>query len=164
MTKLISLSDKQSITTIFGTSSSLKQLAVLVDRVTYMGACELFIQAPQVSILHVFDGGEHQDARVKGALLEYQLASISPNRSKEGALAAMRQLLRDLLDLYDATSMPIRRTRTLVQCLEVAYYDMSTATFEQCGFASYTEVVESVQEMIGQQVRCAITIHYERIT
>lgn len=132
---------------------------MLVDRATYMGTCELFIQAPQVSLLHAFDGDEHQDPRVKGALLEHQLASISPNRSKEGVLAVMRQLLRDLLDLYDAASMPIRRTRTLVQCLEVAYYDISTATFQQCAFASYAEVVESVQEMLGRQVRCGLAIH-----
>ncbi|KAJ8693527.1 separin protein [Pleurotus ostreatus] len=150
-TNLGPLSDKQSIATIFGTSGSLRQLAVLVDRATYMGTCELFIQPPQVSLLHAFDDDEHQDPRVKGALLEHQLASISPNRSKEGVLAVMRQLLRDLLDLYDAASMPIRRTRTLVQCLEVAYYDVSTATLEQCAFASYVEVVESVQEMLGRQ-------------
>ncbi|KAF9489736.1 hypothetical protein BDN71DRAFT_1511885 [Pleurotus eryngii] len=150
-TNLGPLSDKQSIATIFGTSGSLRQLAVLVDRATYMGTCEPFIQAPQVSLLHAFDGDEHQDPRVKSALLEHQLASISPNRSKEGVLAVMKQLLRDLLDLYDAASMPMRRTRTLVQCLEVAYYDISTSTFEQCAFASYAGVVESVQEMLGRQ-------------
>ncbi|KAL4259196.1 separase [Pleurotus pulmonarius] len=150
-TNLGPLSDKQSIATIFGASSSLKQLAVLIDRVTYMGTCELFIPAPQVSLLHAFGGGETQDARVKGALLEHQLASISPNRSKEGVLAVMGQLLHDLLDLYDTASMPIRRTRMLVQCLEVAYYDISTATIEQCGLASYAEAVENVQEMLGRQ-------------
>ncbi|KAF5330134.1 hypothetical protein D9611_010624 [Ephemerocybe angulata] len=112
-----------------GDASALKPLASLLDRTTYVGACELLLPPSQVSLLHITTSSfpslpsrvhsaphtsptspptsslspRHKselDARVLGALLEQQYEALFVHRWKEGARGVLVQLLRDALGVY----------------------------------------------------------------
>ncbi|CAK5277632.1 unnamed protein product [Mycena citricolor] len=89
----------------FECSPATVQLGTIVDRTTYLGACELFLDPGQVVL--VTD---------QPLLLERQLASLAASRWKEGVQRVMQTLLRALLDVSKD------RAGVLVACLEFGYY------------------------------------------
>ncbi|KAF8878488.1 peptidase family C50-domain-containing protein [Gymnopilus junonius] len=123
---LLAQSDVQAPDALFGFSSSqnVKQLVALVDRVSYMAATSGSLglnPGPSSTLL---------DPSVAGALLERQLDSLEPSRWKEGVRCVFIGLLKDALRVYKvgagaADSMPIRRSRILVRCMEFLYRDQA---------------------------------------
>ena len=105
----------------------------LVDRVTYLGTCELFLSPEEISFRSCIQNNHGKSLPLEnciiGALLERQLVSLEPSRWKEGVRAVFIKLLRDALEIYSAQAddgsllMPIRKARVLVRCLEFAYRD-----------------------------------------
>ncbi|KAG6902753.1 hypothetical protein C0995_011901 [Termitomyces sp. Mi166 len=100
----------------FDLSTGTKQLAIIVDRITNLSACELLMEPSAVSLssLHVGDDG------VIGALLERQVESLELIRYKENLSKVISHLLGETLKVY-GSDMPVRRARMLVKCLELMY-------------------------------------------
>jgi separase len=88
----------------------------MVDRVTYLGICELMLAATSVSLRSI-----ELDACIIGALLERQIDGLEGSRWKDGVQNAVGQLLLDVLDVY-GPDMPVRRARVLLKCLEFGYH------------------------------------------
>ncbi|KAJ7097786.1 cysteine peptidase C50 [Mycena belliarum] len=103
---------------LFEASPALIQLGTIVDRVTYLGACELLLSPEKVSLVSL----RLEDANITGALLERQIHSLDASRWKESTRSAIQFFLTAALDVYGETEMPVRRARTLVRCLEFAYH------------------------------------------
>ena len=110
-------------------SSSVKQLMATIDRVTYIGACELLLPPEDVSLRSpqrfaaLDDVNPVMASRVIGVLLEQQIDGLQPSQWKEGVRGASVELLRDSLDVYDAVFFPTRRSRVLIRCMAFAYRD-----------------------------------------
>lgn len=158
---------------LFGQSagSVVRQLVSLVDRVSYLGTCELLLPTQEVSLKSALNCSitpptSHDgnitivDPRIVGALLERQLDSLEPSRSKEGVRAVLVQLLRDVLDVYrveDATSsqngMPMRRARVLVRCMEFAYRDHDQDGWSAFGFINADEIGYEIERLVMMSVR-----------
>ena len=101
---------------LFDVSSGTKHLASIIDRVTHLSACELLMEPAKVSLVSL---GVTEDA-VVGALLERQIGSLETSRWQEGVPAVVEHLLKDALQMYGARR-PVRRSRTLLKCLEFMY-------------------------------------------
>ncbi|KAF8958159.1 peptidase family C50-domain-containing protein [Flammula alnicola] len=178
---LMAQSDTVAPDVLFGPSSSpaVKQLVGLVDRVSYVGACELLLQPEEVSLLSAVNYPSSPpetshgtnvtllDPSVTGALLERQLDSLEPSRWKEGVRDVFLRLLRDALEVYSA-SMPVRRARVLVRCMEFAYRDQGEDTCKTLGFASVQEMGQQIEALavlqeLGRDVQLAHFIPQYRI-
>ena len=100
-----------------------------IDGVTFNGACELLLLPEDVSFLSrrrfavSDDGNPVVDSRVAGVLLEQQIDGLQPSQWREGVRGVFVKLLRDSLDIYDAASFPIRRSRVLIRSMAFAYRD-----------------------------------------
>ncbi|KAM5541905.1 hypothetical protein V8D89_004634 [Ganoderma adspersum] len=117
---------------LFESSSALKQLGALLDRVTYIAACELFHAPEVVSASSWFSAGASNlddDAAkcVLGALLERQLNGLEESKWKPGIQNFLRQLLHDAVEVYTAPERPLRRARVLLKKLELSYHSSSTS-------------------------------------
>lgn len=62
------------------------------------------------------------DASITGALIEQQLECLEGSRAKEGVRGVIAVLLRDALEIYSETDMPVRRARIYLKCLDLAYH------------------------------------------
>ncbi|EMD38775.1 hypothetical protein CERSUDRAFT_92811 [Gelatoporia subvermispora B] len=136
----------------FRASTPLKQISVLIDRVTYMGACELFRDHFELSAESWFKGKTglaNSDMQawkcVAGAILERQMEGLSSSRWKPAIRALVQTLLKDSLDVYLSSERPIRRTRMLLNSLELAYFDGSDSHDPP------TQIAEEIQSLLGQE-------------
>ncbi|KAF8155999.1 cysteine peptidase C50 [Crassisporium funariophilum] len=149
---------------LFGESATslVKQLITLVDRVSYLGACDLLLPPEGISLRSAVNCATSSetahgsnptimDACVMGALLERQLDSLEPSRWKEGVRPIFIQLLRDALDIYQvkelSSGMPVRRARILVRCMEFAYRDHVDDCVSSLGFASVDDIGNEVEKL-----------------
>ncbi|KZV64170.1 hypothetical protein PENSPDRAFT_656761 [Peniophora sp. CONT] len=110
--------------TAFFAQPSLSALSTLIDRTTYMSAIELCAPA-SVSLSRLSDDlrvSEEDRDCVLGALLERQLESLRSSMWKESARKAAGVLFEELLDVYDASSRPVRRAGVLCRLREASYY------------------------------------------
>ncbi|KAI0747689.1 peptidase family C50-domain-containing protein [Daedaleopsis nitida] len=111
---------------LFDGTPALRQLGALLDRVTYIGACELFQTPSNVSALSWFPAvGEELDQSGKcivGVLLERQIASLEESRWKQGVKQVLEALIDDALLVYDPEERPLRYVRVLLKKMEAAYH------------------------------------------
>ncbi|KAG7095494.1 hypothetical protein E1B28_006233 [Marasmius oreades] len=110
--------DKDGLSTLFDMSPSLKDLADIVDRLTHMGTCDLLLPAQEVSLRSI----AVRELSIRGALIERQLDSLEAYSHKEVIASVSSELLKDALDIYKESSMPIRSVRVYVRALSFAYY------------------------------------------
>ncbi|KAJ7273284.1 cysteine peptidase C50 [Mycena rebaudengoi] len=103
---------------VFDSSTSAVQLGTIVDRLTYLGACELLLAPQQMLLLSI----GLDDANIEGALVERQIQSLDSSRWKESTRSVIQAFLCAALDVYSEIEMPLRRARTLVRSLEFAYH------------------------------------------
>jgi separase len=116
----------------FEASPSLKQVAVIIDRVTYMAACELLRPPAQVSLRQLIgsmsistnSASNFKEERccVVGAILERQVESLCNSLWKPNVQSVVVSLLSDCISTYDSESRPIRRASVMLRALELAYY------------------------------------------
>jgi separase len=114
----------------FEASPSLKQAAVIIDRVTYMAACELLRPPAQVSLRQLrrsiaINGAsnfEEERCCVVGAILERQVESLCNSLWKPNVQSVVVGLLSDCISTYDPEKRPIRRASVMLKALELAYY------------------------------------------
>ena len=146
----------------------MKQLVSLVDRVSYLGACELLLPSEEVSLNSALNcattpGTSHGanptivDPRIVGALLERQLDSLEPSRWKERVHDVFVRLLQDALDVYSVTDssnrMPVRRARMLVRCMEFVYRDNRQDGWSAFGFVNVDEMGYEIERLLMMSVR-----------
>ncbi|KAJ7173997.1 cysteine peptidase C50 [Mycena crocata] len=134
--------------TAFQASPAAVQLGTIVDRVTYLGTCELLLGPQTVSLVSLGLG----DASIVGALLERQVQSLNDSRWKESTRSAIRAFLCAILEIYVETTMPVRRARTYLRCLEFAYHAGPESLANLCSPAEMGEEVEHLlsQKILGQ--------------
>jgi separase len=148
-----------------------KQLVSLVDRISYIGTCELLLPTEEVSLKSAVNcaatpggGSSHGanptivDPRIVGALLERQLDSLEPSRWKESVHGVFVRLLRDALDVYhveddSSSGMPVRRARVLVRCMEFVYRNHGQDEWSALGFANVDEIGSEVERLVMMSVR-----------
>ncbi|KAL0960162.1 hypothetical protein HGRIS_011797 [Hohenbuehelia grisea] len=148
---------------VFDASPALKQLGVIIDRVTYLGTFELFQEPKQISLVTLASiqrdspgssspSSDHYitDPLVLGAILEHQLVCLDGNRSKEGSSVVMRRVLEDLLGLYSPQRHPLRRARVLVKCLESSYYESSSVNVA-CPWHDFRQVATEIVDLCAQE-------------
>jgi separase len=103
----------------FNASTGLKQLGSIVDRLTYLGTCELFLEPQEVSLMRPLT--DRPDTLV-GSLLERQLESLQSSLWKEGVREVVKILLSDALEVYGRQPMPVRKAKVMVRCMEFMYH------------------------------------------
>lgn len=144
----------------------MKQLVSLVDRISYIGTCDLLLPTEEVSLKSVVNcvvtsGTSHGansivGPRIVGALLERQLDSLEPSRWKENVHGVFVQLLRDALDVYCvedvASGMPVRRARVLLRCMEFLYRDHGQDGWSAFGFANADEMGCEIEKLVMMSV------------
>ena len=177
-TGLSEQTDTLAIGVLFGPecNTAVSQLLGLVDRVTYMGTCELFLPPEAISIRSCMQNsnGDHNESfrlenDIIGALLERQLISLEPSRWKEGVRAVFVGLLRDVLEIYSVQDgnglllMPIRKARMLCRCLEFAYRDSSVDGISSLGYGTAEEVAMEIERLCTLQVSGSVSqFHSQR--
>lgn len=160
---LASETDSRPTSEILGAnpSAAVKPLTSLLDRVSYVGACELLLPPEHVSLYQTLTPPSSKlDLRIVGIVLEYQYESLFPHRWKEGSRPVLVRLLQDMLQVYSTMDgitgflMPVRRARVLLLCLEFLYRDEGdpAALVAQFGFSSIAVIGEYLVELLGKQV------------
>ncbi len=94
-----------------------KALGNLIDRVTYIGAAELFLERDTSLLGAVRD----LPSVVKTAILERQVISLNESKWKPAVGKVIETLLSDLLQIL-GDDQPIRRAKLLIAQLEHIYY------------------------------------------
>lgn len=155
------LTRTSSLAHAFEASSTLRQMGNIVDRVTYMGVCDLFRDSAELSaktwlegVAMMNDSADCMESTqtwkcVVGALLEKQAVGLEGSRWKPGVRKVMQTLLSHALDIYSASERPIRRARVLLTCLELAYYTPTGASDSLCRI---TEIGGEVRALLLVEV------------
>ncbi|KAG6332445.1 hypothetical protein ID866_6643, partial [Astraeus odoratus] len=146
-------------------TGSLKQLASIVERLTYMATCELFLPPVEVSLRHVLDDAlsvriasdcpstpvlddAQSKAAVTGALLSHQLATLDSIVHKEGVRRIMLHILRDLLTVYDSEWTTLRRVGAMLSGLGMIWRNGGTAPEEGASEDSQWEAEAMEKEVL----------------
>ena len=148
----------------------------MVDRISYIGTCQLLLPTEEVSLKSAANcaattGTSHGanptiiDPRIVGVLLERQLDSLGPSRWKENVHGVFVRLLRDALDVYrvedvvdSSNGMPVRRARVLVRCMEFVYRDHGQDGWSAFGFANVDEIGREIERLVMMSVRSFLII------
>lgn len=146
---------------LFGADASpaVKQLSGLVDRLSYLGACELLLSPDEISIISTVKSLSSPsspsagvlDPSVAGALLERQLDSLEPSRWKEGMHDVFVRLFKDVLGVY-AEVMPVRRARVLIRCMAFVYREQTEDMYSALGFKDVEEMAQEVENLAAMEV------------
>ncbi|KAI0824951.1 peptidase family C50-domain-containing protein [Trametes gibbosa] len=131
----------------------LKHLAALVDRVTYMAACELFHPAKTipVSAWPEFSGvlEDEKSGRdtIVGVLMERQLACLEECRWKQGVNEVMCEILDSAEALYAKGGWVVRRARVLVRRMEMGYQGGSN----EASYAEMKQLGDEIESSLSPQ-------------
>ncbi|CAA7261156.1 unnamed protein product [Cyclocybe aegerita] len=154
---LTTQSEMLSPDSLFGSSSNavVKQLVSLIDRVSYLGACNLLLPPNEISLRSNVHGSASPllDPATVGILLERQLDSLEPSRWKDGIRGVSVKLLRDALDVYDLRTpdgsrlTPVRRARIVVRCMEFVYRSPGDEAVSIFGFSSVEDMGKEIESL-----------------
>ncbi|KAG6813285.1 hypothetical protein H0H92_012440 [Tricholoma furcatifolium] len=131
--------EQNTYSTIFALSSSTKQLASILDRVTNLSACDLLLEPSSVSVGSL----KLNNAAITGALLERQVEYLTSIR-KEGISKVISHLLLETLGEY-RVEKPVRRARVLLKSLEHMYHS-GPSTMSAIG--SPDEIGTKIEELL----------------
>jgi separase len=129
---------------------SVKQAAVIIDRVTYMATCELLRPPAQVSLKQLINSISIGDAEnleedrrcIVGAILERQVDSLAGSLWKPDVQNVVSGILSDCILTYDPENRPIRRAGVMLRTLELTYY--TGAANGDVQLANSSEEIESL--------------------
>lgn len=105
-------------------AESHKQVCAMIDRLTYIGAAEIFLEK-RVSLLQPLQEANVSDLVISAVLMR-QIRSLDESRWKPSVQRVIELLLEDLLSVL-SKKHPVRRSRALVMQLEHFYYDESSS-------------------------------------
>ena len=148
---------------VFSSSPSLKQLGIIIDRVTYMAACELVRDPAEVSLKRLLSDLAVEDEKdrsaVGGAILERQLQSLEGCQWKESVQRVTTTLLFDLLSIYDPATCPIRRTAVVLKCLGFTYYSGAEDGSMHGAVTLYLrDLAEETNSLLATAVRTSLLV------
>ncbi len=143
-------------TSAFEAASSLKQTAVIIDRVTYMASCELLRPSAEVSLKRLITsisiGGvdnQEEDRRcVVGAIIERQIDSLAGSLWKPDVQSVVAGLLSDCVSIYDPENRPIRRAGVMLRLLELSFYAGAPDGDTQLEMSA-----DEIKALLGHEVR-----------
>jgi hypothetical protein len=143
-------------TSAFEAASSPKQVAVIIDRVTYMASCELLRPPTEVSLKRLISsisiGGieSHEEERlcVIGAILERQIDSLTGSLWKPEVQSAVAGLLSDCVSIYKPENRPIRRAGVMLRLLELSFY-----TGAPDGDTQLEKSADEIKALLSHEVR-----------
>ncbi|KAL4242854.1 hypothetical protein ABKN59_011524 [Abortiporus biennis] len=131
---------------IFDLVTSLKPIASLVDRVTYIACCELLLPPKDVSLLALWSPlGNSIDRLAVGVLLERQIVSLQSSLYKPNVRQLVKSLLKDCLEVYKPDIHPIRRAGILIRILEDHYFETGGDSINE------EEVEREVKALLNQK-------------
>ncbi|KAK2461139.1 hypothetical protein APHAL10511_006666 [Amanita phalloides] len=138
---------------LFEATPALKQLANIVDRVSYMAGCELLFDSAEVSLARESAWGdvERPESVVLGALLERQISGLETSRWKPNVRLIVAHLLRNANEIYQADVYPVRRARVLLRWLEYAYYGGMDGESPGDDFGTVAEVTEEIECLLSRE-------------
>ncbi|EKM60615.1 uncharacterized protein PHACADRAFT_203784 [Phanerochaete carnosa HHB-10118-sp] len=135
----LDMASTHNVSTLFDSISALKHVAGIIDRLTYIGICDLLLEPRAVSLkphlvgCFVPEGLSLDSAAARkviiGAVLERQVQSLDGCRWKMSGCKAVKFFLNEALRVYDAKPMPIRRARVVLKQLE--YFQSSQSANAQ---------------------------------
>jgi separase len=143
------IASRSTLSQAFEESPAIRQLGVLVDRVTYLATFELLLNPKQIPIQ--FPNGDPGKG-ILGILLERQLVSLQDHLMNEAAQGVSRVLVQEAFVVYEATAMPIRAARVLLQYLNLAYRIREKSAFQGFSLRRSAEVTQAVHERCATQV------------
>ena len=146
-----------NVTALFEATPALKQLASIVDRVTYMGSCELLLSPPEVSLVQdlVWANVERPEDAVLNTLLERQIGSLEASRWKPHVRLIVARLLLDANALYRADVNPVRKARVLLGWLEFKYHaGMDEEGDRQLG--PVADVADEIESLLTREVSFSV--------
>lgn len=148
-------SNKLPPSSIFGPAANnhVKQLAAIIDRLTYLGMNELLIPAEQISFRHSLSKCSSSEPlnnpKILGLLVEQQVESLEQRGSKGSIQRAIRVLLESALEVYDGeVKTPVRRARVMLRLLEVMYRTDEVPAFERI-----QEMNREIEKLLSAEVR-----------
>lgn len=116
-----------SITALLDSSPSHKHIVEIIDRMSYMGLCDLFLSTEEVSvgILLAKPGADPKNGErdtldrcmVIGVLLERQAEGLMESKWKPAIRSSIARLLQEAIQLYGPQDMPVRRARAIFTSL-----------------------------------------------
>ena len=147
----------------FEVAVSLKQAAVIIDRVTYMATCELLRPPAQVSLKQLIDSisiGDsenlEEDRRcIVGAILERQVDSLAGSLWKPDVQSVVSGILSDCILTYDPENRPIRRAGVMLRTLELTYY-----TGAANGDVQLANSAEEIESLLSLEVHLFLSHHH----
>lgn len=153
-------SDKQPPSMIFGPAANtqVKQLAAIIDRLTYLGINELLIPAEHISFQHSLSKCTTSELlknpRIMGILVEQQVESLEQRGSKGSIRRAIRVLLEGVLEVYDReVKTPVRRARVMLRLLETMYRADEVPAFERI-----QAMAREIEELLSAEVRLKLSV------
>ncbi|PFH48873.1 hypothetical protein AMATHDRAFT_148907 [Amanita thiersii Skay4041] len=133
---------------LFDSTPALKQLANIIDRVSYMGASELLLQPKDVSLSPALQSQDTLSAPIIGAVLERQIVGLEGSRWKSGIKDVVARLLEDALAVYSSEKMPIRRARVLLRQLDFIYHGGAVELGQEAGL-QIGKIVEEIESLVS---------------
>jgi separase len=131
--------------TLFESSPAVKELGGIIERISYIGACELFLPFKEVSLRAI----RIEEPAILGALLERQIQSLDIIRHKENVLPVLYGVLQDTVDVYRTAKMPLRETRVLLRAMELGYH---SGPDKLVGIGTPEQVREHMQKLFSREV------------
>lgn len=111
------LTASKSLNAVFASSPAFEELAGVIERLTYLGACELLLPADKISLDKL-----NLEPGTTGALLEKQLDSLESGRSKDIVRPIIVAIMKSAINVFTNGDMPLRKIRILLRALEFAYH------------------------------------------
>lgn len=153
-------SNKLPPSAIFGSAanSQVKQLAAIIDRLTYLGINELLIPAEHISFRHSLSkctaSESLKNPRIMGILIEQQIESLRQRGSKGSIRRAVRVLLEGLLEVYDGkVKAPVRRARVMLRLMETMYRADEVPEFERV-----QAMTGEIEKLLSAEVRLELLV------
>ncbi|THV00746.1 hypothetical protein K435DRAFT_963900 [Dendrothele bispora CBS 962.96] len=141
----ITHSDKNGFSGLFLISSGVKELASVLDRLTYLGTCELLLPPESISLASL--GTEIENPTVLGALLERQIDVLENNRRKDDIKKVLGVLMQDAVEVYRKADMPIRTARMFLRCLALGYH-VGPECLEENGLGTPMQIGGEVDRLL----------------
>jgi len=82
----------------------------MIERITSLATFDLLLKGEDATLRKVMDDHGVPKAAI-GAILEYQLSVLESYQHREETGDVMKQLIKDLKDMYGSGEYPLRRAR-----------------------------------------------------
>ncbi|WAQ82072.1 hypothetical protein PtA15_2A385 [Puccinia triticina] len=125
---------------------ALPGLCKLVQRVTWLAACDMLLPMSKCSLLESLAPNQLSSSEI-GAILELQLQYLYQNTRKSECRLALKAILDDCSQIYQPAAHPFRRARTLIRLMEW-HVSMSTESKSGSTFQILKQLLAEVSDLL----------------